>query len=262
MKKLIFISLVALVLLTALGCAPSESAVQTALAKTQAALPTKTPTLAPTATATQLPTATNTPEPTETPTATHTATPDTRVITMDSRDFLMTKDDIPPEGKYILPNSGWITVMSNDDIIREWGREEGLEYLDKTGRIYGWAVYYNRTSKTVKAPEQVFHNIIQYKTAEGALLTTVGEFNTSKKDPEYKIVDENYPLGDVSIIWQKKELQNNGEYRNMYLIETAYKNYKSRVGSWGWEKEYDLDFVIGLAETMLAKLQSAPLGEW
>lgn len=261
MKKLILVSLVGLVLLTALGCAPSESAVQTALAETQAALPTETPTLAPTATATQLPTATNTPEPTETPTATPTATPDTRVITMDSRDFLMSKDDIPPEGKYILPNSAWISVLSNDDIIRSWGREEGLEYLDKTGRIYGWAVYYYRTSKTVRAPEEIWHNVIQYKTAEGAQLT-VGEFSTAKRVPEYKIVEENYPLGDMSVIMIVKTLQDNGEYRITYRIETAYKNYVSIVGAWGWEKEYDLDFVIGLAETMLAKLQSAPLGEW
>lgn len=262
MKKLILISLVALVLISAPGCAPSESAVQTALAKTQAALPTETPTLEPTATATQLPTATNTPEPTETPTETPTATPDTRVITMDSRDFLMTKDDIPPEGQYILPNSGWISVLSNDDLIREWGREEGLEYLDKSGRIYGWAVMYVRTSETIRAPEQIWHNIIQYKTAEGALLTTVGEFSTIKKNPEYKIIDDNYPLGDVSVIQSKKTLQNNGEYRIWYLIDTTYKNYNSRVGGWGWEKEFDLDFVIRLAETMLAKLQSAPLGEW
>ena len=261
MKKLILVCLVALVLLTALGCAPSESAVQTALAKTQAALPTETPTLAPTATATQLPTATNTPEPTETPTATPTATPDTRVITMDSRDFLMSKDDIPPEGQYILPNSQWIRVGTNEEIIREWGREEGLDYLDKTGRIYGWLVGFYRTSKVVRVPEEISHNIIQYKTAEGAQLT-VGEFSTAKRNPDYKIVDENYPLGDVTVIMKIKTLQSNGEYRIIYRIETAYKNYVSIVNGWGWEKEFDLDFVIGLAETMLAKLQSAPLGEW
>lgn len=261
MKKLILVCLVALVLLAALGCAPSESAVQTALAKTQAALPTETPTLAPTATATQLPTATNTLEPTETPTATPTATPDTRVITMDSRDFLMTKDDIPPEGQYILPNSGWISVLSNDDIIRAWGREKGLEYLDKSGRIFGWSVDYYRTSKTVRAPEQIWHNVIQYKTAEGAIYI-IDENSTVEHLDGFSVYDENYALGDKTKIYQVKQLQSNGEYRKYNVCETAYRNYVSIVGGWGWEKEYDLDFVIGLAETMLAKLQSAPLGEW
>jgi hypothetical protein len=72
MKKHSMLSLIAILLITA--CLPSQSAVQTAIAKTQTAAPTATPT------ATPIPTDTLTPTNTPIPTATATDTPSIPVI--------------------------------------------------------------------------------------------------------------------------------------------------------------------------------------
>ena len=55
-------------------------------------------------------------------------------------------------------------------------------------------------------------------------------------------------------------MQPSGEYRTTYIIETQYRNYVSIVNGWGWDKDFDLDYVINIAEIALAKLEAAPLG--
>jgi len=107
-------------------------------------------------------------------------------------------------------------------------------------------IYFARGTSTVRAPEQVYHNIIQYKTAEGAQLAM--EMESPYVTVEYDIVDGSYDLGDMTIISKYREMQPSGEYRIQYLVETTYRNYQSRVGGWGWEKEFDLDYVIQIAE--------------
>ena len=71
MKKIIYVSLLLTYLLLSSACQPSEQAMQTASAQTEAAKPTSTKT----ATATQTPTPTETPTPTNTATSTETPTP-------------------------------------------------------------------------------------------------------------------------------------------------------------------------------------------
>ena len=56
-------------------------------------------------------------------------------------------------------------------------------------------------------------------------------------------------------------MQPSGEYRIDYYIETLYKNYVSIINGWGWEKEFDLEYVIQIAEIALDKLKEAPLVE-
>ncbi|MDY6994266.1 MAG: hypothetical protein SVR94_16910 [Pseudomonadota bacterium] len=241
------------------GCQPSETAIQTAMAETQIAMPTSTDTIVPTSTQTNTPepTFTATEQPTSTPT--FTATPDERIIEIGPEEFLLKKEDLPSDAKYYLPNYTWISPHRNSEIISGWGKEEGQRYLEETGRIDGWVVYYARGTSTVRAPEEISHNIIQYKTAEGSKIAM--EMESPYSQVEYEIVDADYNLGDKTIISQYREMQPSGEYRVDYLVETAYRNYQSRVGGWGWEKEFDLDYVIQLAEIALEKLKVAPLVE-
>ena len=245
------------------ACGPSEQAIQEALAQTQAAEVTKTYTPEPTSTFTLEPSLTPTASQTLTPTATQTltSTPDTRVITIDSKDLMLAKEDLPPEAKYFLPNSGWISPHHNSEIISGWGKEEGMIYLEETGRIDGWWVYYRRGTVTVRAPEEIGHNIVQYESKDGALLT-VTKFSIAERNSDLTVVEESYDLGDKTIISMEKEMQPNGEYRIWYIIESSYRNYVSVIKAWGWEAEYDLDFVIGVAEIALEKIKSAPLGNW
>ena len=257
MKKISYSFALIYLLLSITSCTTSESAIQTAMANTQAAMPTSTDTPEPTATFTLEPSPTNT----NTPTVIPSPTPDLRVIIIDSKEFLLEKDDLPANAKYYLPNAGWISPHHNSEIISGWGKEEGLEYLERTGRIDGWFAYYKRGSSAVKAPEEIYHNIIQYKTGEGAFLT-VTEFSTAARNPDWAILDDDFSLGDKSIICIFKEMQPGGEYRVWYRIETAYRNYVSIVAGYGWEKEFDLDYVTMVAELMVDKLSEAPLGDW
>lgn len=149
----------------------------------------------------------------------------------------------------------------NFEIISQWGREEGTKYLEKSGRIHGWFVYFKKGAVNIKAPPQFFHNIIQYKNHEGAHLT-VQIFSTIHSLPNYKLVEDNYPLGDYSRVYLAKEMQSNGKYFIQYRIETAYRNYVSIVAGQGMENEFDFDFMLSIAEIALEKLKSAPLGEW
>ncbi|MHA1280776.1 MAG: hypothetical protein ACTSQ8_26815 [Candidatus Helarchaeota archaeon] len=69
-------------------------------------------------------------------------------------------------------------------------------------------------------------------------------------------------VGDASTVYVWKEMQSNGVNRIEYIIETQYRNYMSIIGGTGWEKEFDLDYVIRIAEIAIEKIKSAPLGNW
>lgn len=249
--------------------APSEGDIQTAIAATAAGIfdgpsDTAVPTSIPerTLTPTPEPTATVTVTPTETPTETSTSTPDLRVIAIDSREFLLEKEDLPLDAKYYLPNSSWISPHHNSEIISGWGQEAGLEYLELTGRIDGWWVYYKRGTDIVRAPEEIFHNIIQYESVEGAQLT-VTQFDRIQtgRDTDFEYVDVVLDLGDVSIVMIEKTIQPNGNTKVHLEIDMAYRNYVSVIDGWGWEDEVELEYLISIQLTVLEKLMAAPLVE-
>jgi len=250
---------IAIIFLVMVTCSPTEQAIQEALAKTQTAEATNTKPPDPTATFTLIPTFTPTITPTLTPTLT--STPDTRVITMDSKDLMLTKEDLPQEAKYYLPNYTWISPHHNSEIISGWGVVEGGNYLEETGRVDGWWVSYKRGTSTVRAPEEIYQNIIQYKTSEGAYLT-VSKYPYNRDNPDIKIVESDVLLGDFTNIYVWKEMQSNGEYRINYIIESQYRNYVSIVVGWGWKKEFDLEYVIMIAEIAMDKIKSSPIGNW
>ena len=250
---IILISIVIGVLLS--SCQPSTSAVQTAMAQTQSVLPTSTNTSAPTSTAT------NTPEPTFTLTATitltPTSTPDLRIIEVESEEFLLDKYDLPPEGKYYVPNQLWITPDHNDEVIGRMGKV-GAAFVKETGRIDGWGIIFNRGRSRVYAPDEVLHYISQFESCEGALIA-VQKYAEYKLDNEIELVDNDYDLGDKTVISKYREIQPGGEYLVIYYVETAYRNYVSEVAGAGYEDDFDLDYVIQIAEIALALLEDAPI---
>lgn len=269
MKHIITASLITVVVLSVSSCNKylSEGDVQTAIARTQGAKQMNTLTLTPSSTDTPVPTSTFTSTPsitpsptiTDTTTLTPTLTPDHRIIEIDPIKFLLKSDDLPKEAKYYLPDSSWISPHHNSEIISGWGTEKGREYLDRTGRVDGWWVYYKRGTQTVLSPEEIFHNIIMYKTAEGAKLT-IKEYSKAL-DSDYKLVDRELDFGDISQAMLLKEMQPNGKYRVWYRIETAYRNYVSIVVGFGWEEEVTYDYVENIARIVIDKLEVAPLSE-
>jgi len=278
MRKVITIT--ALIILTA--CSPSEQAIQEAIDATKTAVgaaatatatsvpPSATATLVPPSTTatktlaptdTPVPSPTNTPTPTETPTATPTAsptaTPDLRIIEVESKHFLLESKDLPKESQYFLPNSGWISPDLNTEILSGWGQEEGMVYLEATGRIEGYWVYLARGSVSVRAPEEIYHNIIRYETAQGAILT-ITEYS---KRPGYELIDTELAIGDLSYVYFDSETQPNGRNKVWYSIDTAYRNYVSNIRGFGWEEDVTPKYMKMVGQIIIDKLEAAPLVE-
>lgn len=234
------------------ACGASENTVATAIALTQNAAPTSTPVPS---TATLPPAPSDTPEPA--PTAT--STPDTRVVDTDPKNLLLEREDLPTEAKYYLPHSSWITPHRNSEIISTWGAEWGREYLDSTGRIDGWLIYLARGTSTVIAPEQVFDNVMLFKTPEGARLF-LDEYATCK-DPEgeYQIVNTDFIVGDGTNVCTWKEMQSSGKNRVEYRIEFTRRNVAHAVTGWGWEADVKPEYVQQIALALLEEIDQAPL---
>ncbi len=239
MKKWVAIFVLVIIFISA--CAPSQDAVQTAIAQTQIAMPTSTATFSPTST----PTPTITPSPSP--------TPDLRVITTDPKEFLMSTTDLPSEAKYYLPNSNWISPHRNNEIIQAMGAEAGEKYINETGRVDGWFVSYRRGSGKGLYPEEVYDNVIMYQSAEGAQLF-VTKYTDSLKDPGYEKAQDAPLVGDVTRVYVRKE----GE-RVWYLLVFSYRNYVHRIIGYGLESEVKPEFIESIARKLLANLESASL---
>jgi len=271
-----FIFLISLFLLTACSqspSTPSEAVIQTAIAQTQAANPTSTNTteprntLTPTATPTENPTATppDTPTPTDTPTVTPspTPTPDLRIIKEDPEHFLLLPEDLPKETYFHIPGTGYKSPHRNAEIISGWGREKGLEYLERTGRIDGWWVVYQRGTDSVRAPEEVYHNIIMYGSIEGAQITVM-EYNllvSDWRDSDWVEADQEIIVGDTNVLMVKKIMQPSGKNRISFRFESSYRNYVSVIEIWGWEDDVTYEFLENASKAVIAKLEAAPLHE-
>ncbi len=250
-----FYAFLLIVVLFVSGCQPSETAIQTAIAQTQAANPTSTFTpIPPTETPTETPTVT----PTETPTITPSPTPDLRVIQLDPKDFLLQKSDLPLDAKYYLPNELWIGPLHNEQIVSAWTVEKGREYLAETGRLDGWWIAFDRGSNTVIAPQNMYDNVIMYKTAEGAQIV-ITKFDDRFVEFDYTEIKDPPKIGDLSRAFVWKEMQSSGEYRVAYRISFCYRNYVHEVEGWGWEHEVKPEYVENIARILLARLQAAPL---
>lgn len=243
-------------------CAPSPAAIETALVQTQtaiASLSTITPTITNTPTETSTPTPTNTPEPTITP------TPDLRVIDGDPYDFALTRDDLPKESQYYLPDSSWTGRHSNNEVIGGWGTDEGQEYLARTGRIDGWWVELYRGSEILKAPQNFYCNVVEYETTEGAQIS-LKDYNViayperSTGLVDFKLAKEVFPnLGDSRIAYYYEEIADSGEMQIGYIVEATFFNYLIDCQGYGRKAEVEPDFVANVVQKIIDKLKAAPL---
>jgi hypothetical protein len=255
-KTFIVEILIFLIFLT--SCAPSQGAIQTAIAQTNAAEPTTLK-----ATSTPIPpTPTNTNTPTEIPTQTQTvtSTPDIRVIEIDPQNFLIKQEELPIEARYFIPNQSGMSLQTNTEIISDRGVEEGREYVINTGRITGWYVDRIRGVRSVLAPDEVYNFVGMYRTSQGAQLALL-EYNTLKTNPMdgWKPVNIEMELGDNNIVYTRKEVNSGGNFDVVYVIEFTYRNFIVQVVTLGLEKDVTHEFSENVARTILTKLQNAPL---
>jgi len=256
--KILLISV--LIVFIVVGCTPSPDIVERAYGETQTAivmLSTNTPVI------TSTPTETSTPNPTDTPEPTLTPTPDLRVVDGDPLDFILKPADLPRESQFYMPDPTWTGRHSNNEVIGGWGVDEGQEYLARTGRIDSWWVELLRGSQVLTAPQNIYCNVVEYKTTEGAQISLL-EYNViaypERGNVEFFLAKEEFPeLGDTQIAYYHEYTADSGEKEIYYYVEATYYNYLVDCFGWGRKVEVKPEYVANVVDIILNKIKSAPL---
>jgi len=199
--------------------------------------------------------------PTDTPTPEPSPTPDLRVIDIDPYQILLKKSDCNPDGRYFLPNEGWISPHRNSEVIAGWTVEKGLEYLAETGRIDGWYVYYARGNSNILLPKEVSDNVILFSTISGANLLVNKYEDRMVKEFFYDEIKDPPQIGDLTRAWIKKEINSGGTTEAWYAITFSYRNIIHSISVYGFDKEVKLEDAEYLAKNLLTQLEQIPLSD-
>jgi len=237
-----------LILLTAAflaACAPKPDEVEV----TRVVVATSEPaTASPTVQPTEEPIATPTPAPSPT------ATPDIRVINSAPRAVILTKQELPPEGKFYLYDE---TPHRNSEIIAGWGADQGARYLDESGRVDGWTIGYARGTTTTRVPETLEINAIVYKSVDGPRITEdvlgrCSEDWTPLEDPK---------IGDDSDLCIWREMQPSGKNFIGYELNVSIHNIRVQLWAFGFEDSFDLEWLLLVAQLQADKIRALPLSD-
>jgi hypothetical protein len=231
----------------------------TARISSETPLPKTTPTLIPntaTSTYTIIPTLTFTPTPTP--------TLDIRIIDSDPEKLLCKKTDLPLEGKYRIPGSGWMSINTNDEVIQARGTEKGRDYIISTGRVTGWWANFLRGSSAVQLPEQIVCGVYMFKTIEGAQLAlskyNAVETSEVESNESYAYINNILGLGDKDISYVYYRLKRGGNREIDYSIEFTYKNLLISVDGYSAvETDVKSEDLEKIGHAMLERIQNAEL---
>lgn len=182
------------------------------------------------------------------------------VISGSPKDYLLQPEDIPDP--YYLPGSDWIGPYSNEKIIEVRGVEDGQAYIDATGRIEGWFVWYQLGDNTRNAPEKIGCYIVFYKTGEGARLAIGPQWHPVYKEADEgkaELVDLEIDLGQSHIGYIYREQTPNQDFILDYNIEFTYRNALTVITGHGVEMRVRQAYLLDLANIVLQKLRTAQL---
>lgn len=235
------------------GCSPSQEQILKAIFETQTANPI-TKTISPSVT----PTISVTPS----PIPTLTPTPDIRIIEGQPKDFILQRLDLPEAGGYFLRAKRLIGRISNEEVIGSWGREIGTKYLNKTGRVDGWFVNYERGLTQPNLPKYVYCRVENFQTSAGAL-TTLDDYNWAEWPPfnlEMTITsDQLDELENNYHSYEKIWMDDAGDLNIQYVVSAAYYNFFISCSGKGKKEDVPPEFVAHLVYIIKYRLRFAPL---
>ena len=214
MKKLLLVILIAAALGAGCSTATQEVVVVTATPEPATVTPVSTETPAPTNTPTS--TSTNTPQPTP--------TPDVRVIDGPPRSMILERTDLPEAGKFYLYTE---TPHRNSEVISGYGTEKGTKYLEASGRVDGWTIWYARGTRAARAPEFVGINVIVYLTPDGQSYTDIALGRCSENWVEISNPDPDA----FAYVCEWRETQSSGIDYVVYEYVLSLRNLRAQV--WG-----------------------------
>lgn len=256
MNKSIYFILI--LFLVGCGGAPSDSAIQTAIAETQAALPpaTEVPTDIPVEVAidTEVPA-------TEIPIEEPIVDDSALVFDYNPKKLLMEKNDIPWEGEYYIGGADWNSPLRNLEIISSIGVTLGKEYLAATGRIDGWKIGFLRGSQTEILPEDINNVIALHETPEGAMSHMLDYGTCLDRSTGFREINTSFQVGDLSSICTMSINHASGERRETLMAEFVYHNLYVTVTTWGWEDEITPEFIIEITNSLFERLTEFELSD-
>jgi hypothetical protein len=203
------------------ACAPSVQAIQTAIAQTQAANPT--PTLPPKLLDLQL----------------HLSS------------FLVLSSDLPGSGQYHLFRYNPFSIPN---------KNVSSAYVEDTGRMDGWEIYYTKESGDASAPQEIYGKVVLYQTAAGAQRSINKYSDDLVTDFTYLEEIQAPAIGDETRAFRLR-YQNGPDGSSdqvSYWIEFSYRNIVEVIRTDGTDTEVQPELVASIASLVLARLRASP----
>ncbi len=174
-------------------------------------------------------------------------------------DYLLRPDDMPH--KYLIPEDGE-QHTSTLRLIQNLGEIEAKTYVKETGRIDGWWLRFERTSKADFAPGAFESSIELFQTVDGARLAMSPAYYSLYMDEsrKYSQVEGGCDLGDqCEFFYSEKEDKATELIMAQYNVAFAYRNAFVWVMARGLQVDMDADYVLDAARMVYNKLLEAPI---
>jgi len=253
MNVRVILMLLVLIILT--SCSPSGSQTTNIVANSEVAhIP-----LTPTVISSNTPSPTDTPVPTPPNTVTPHPTPDERVIDADPGSMLLALDDLPEDGQFYIFD---MINYRNINLIKARNGEEWKKHIERTGRIDGWIVVFDRGTRDARVPITLSIRVVLYKTNLGPRYSL-----DERGGPcihsyyEYTLIDDELGIGDRSFLCLSKVEHPSGKDYIDYWIPILYRNVFVDLHAGGFEDTFDADWLIDIASLQIEKISSLPLSE-
>jgi hypothetical protein len=162
--------------------------------------------------------------------------------------------------QYFVPDDGE-QHTSTLRLIQRMGEIEAKTYVKETGRIDGWWLELNRTSKADFAPGTFQSSIELFQSADGARMAMSPGYYELYQDEnrEYSRVEGGCDLGDqCEFFYSEKEDPATELVTAQYNVAFAYKNAFVWVMARGLQVDMDADYVLDAARAVFNKLADAP----
>jgi hypothetical protein len=204
------------------ACAPSAQAIQTAIAQTQAANPTPT------------------------------VSPKLLALKQHLSSFLILNSDLPSNGQYHLFRYNPFSIPN---------KNVSSAYVEETGRVDGWEIYYTKISGDASAPQEIRGKVVLYQTDRGAQTSMNKYSDALVTDFVYLEEIQSSEIGDETRAFrlQYQYGTKGGSDQVSYWIEFSYRNIVEVIQIDGAENEDQLELASSIARLVLARLQASPL---
>jgi hypothetical protein len=166
-------------------------------------------------------------------------------------DFLLLNSDLPIDGQYRRFVYSPFSIPNKD---------VSSAYVEETGRMDGWGIYYIKSSKDAPVPQEIHGKVVLYTTNAGAQRSINKYSNNLVSDFGYLEETQAPRIGDETrafiLQYQKKPIGSPSQIS--YWIEFSYRNVVEVIQADGAENEVQPELVINIARLVLARLQASP----